>query len=61
MGCGASRVAIGLACEAIFLGPEDPIADACAIGFYAACPTLLKWIQGKVFTTDKACHLVHLC
>ena len=61
LGCGASRVAIGLACEAIFFGPEDPIADACAIGFYAACPTLLKWIQGKVFTTDKACHLVHLC
>jgi hypothetical protein len=44
LGCKASSVAITLACETIFLGPIDPIADICAIGFIAACPTLLKWI-----------------
>lgn len=61
MGCGASDVAITLACETIFLGPEDPIADACAAGFIAACPTLLSWIQNKVFSSSKACSLVHMC
>lgn len=61
LGCGASDVAITLACETIFLGPEDPVADACAVGFIAACPTLLKWIQGKIFSPSKACSLVHLC
>jgi len=61
MGCGASDVAITAACEVIFLGPEDPAADLCAAGFIAACPTLLKWIQGKIFSADKACALVRLC
>ena len=61
LGCGASDVAITLACETVFLGPEDPVADICAAGFIAACPTLLKWIQGKIFSTSKACSLVHLC
>ena len=32
MGCGASDVAITLACETVFLGPEDPVADICAAG-----------------------------
>ncbi len=60
-GCGASDVAITAACETIFGGPEDPIADFCAAGFIASCPTLLKWIEGKVFSPAKACTLVKLC
>ena len=60
-GCGAADTAITLACEGIFLGPEDPVADVCAAGFIAACPTLLKWIEGKIFTPTKACTLVRLC
>jgi hypothetical protein len=61
LGCTASSVAITLACETIFGGPLDPLADVCAGGFIAACPTLLKWIEGKIFSSDKACRLVHLC
>ena len=61
MGCGMSDVAITAACETIFLGPEDPVADACAVGFIAACPTLLSWIEKKVFSPEKACGLVRLC
>ncbi len=61
MGCGASDLAITLACETIFLGPEDPVANACAVGFIAACPTLLSWIDNNAFTSVKACGLVRLC
>lgn len=60
-GCGVSDVAIGGVCETVFGGPEDPVADVCAAGFVTACPSLASWIEGKVFTTEKACHLVRLC
>ena len=61
MGCGMSDVAITVACETVFLGPEDPVADICAAGFIAACPTLLSWIEKKTFSPDRACGLVRLC
>ncbi|TNV83405.1 hypothetical protein FGO68_gene8923 [Halteria grandinella] len=60
-GCGLADAAITGACEAVFLGPEDPLADACAIGFIAACPTLSHWIEQKTFSTDRACKLIHMC
>ena len=59
-GCGTTDRAITLACKN-FIGPEDSVADVCAAGFIAACPTLLKWIEGKIFTPTKACTLVRLC
>jgi hypothetical protein len=60
-GCGLADAAITTGCEVAFFGPEDPLADACAIAFIAACPTLAKWIENKTFTTEKACQLVKMC
>ncbi len=33
-GCTLTRPAIAAACELIFAGPEDPLADICAGGFW---------------------------
>ena len=60
-GCGVGDVAIGSACEVVFFGPENPLADICAVGFIAACPTLAKWIEQKTFSNDRACQLIHMC
>lgn len=60
-GCGAADAGMTAACEAVFLGPEDPLADICAAGFIAACPTLLSWVENHVYSTDKACALIHMC
>ena len=60
-GCGLADGAITAACEVAFGGPEDPLADLCAIGFISACPKLAKMIEQKTYTSDKACSIVHMC
>ena len=60
-GCGLADVAITAACEAVFLGPEDPLAEICAIGFIASCPIFAGWIEKHIYTNEKACQKIHMC
>ena len=60
-GCRAADGPIVGACELFLGGPEDPLADICAVGFVKACPTLAGWIEKKVFSPVKACQLIHMC
>ena len=60
-GCLLADAAITGICEAAFLGPEDPLAEICAIAFIKACSTFAGWIAQKAFSPDKACHFIHMC
>ena len=54
-GCGAVDVAVDLACEVIFLGPEDPAAELCAVAFDAACPTIASAIASGITQPVRPC------
>ena len=60
-GCDIGDASVVAACEAAGLGPEDPLADACAIGFGWAfnheCKKLMD--EGLSMTYD-ACK-DHVC
>ena len=60
-GCQTSDKAITGSCETAFLGPFDPLSEVCAVSFMAACPTIAKWIEEKIYTADKACHHLRMC
>ncbi len=60
-GCLLADAAITAICETAFLGPEDPLAEICALAFIKACPTFAGWIAQKTFSPDKACHFIHMC
>ena len=60
-GCGAVDVAVDLACEVIFLGPEDPAADLCAAGFDAACPIIASQLAKGVTDPNALCSKASLC
>ena len=60
-GCLLADAAITAICEAVFLGPEDPLAEICVLAFIKACPTFSAWIAQKTFSPDKACHFIHMC
>ena len=60
-GCGAVDVAVDLACEAIFLGPEDPAADLCAAAFDAACPIIAGQLAKGVTDPKALCSKASLC
>jgi hypothetical protein len=38
------------ACENALPDPFGLLSDIFAIGLIAACPTLHKWVEGKIFT-----------
>jgi len=57
-------------CEVVGLGPEDPLADACAVfAVTVACPwavdKITSWIGSHAAMTaisgDKACSELHIC
>lgn len=60
-GCGSVDAGMTAACEKVFKGPFDPVADVCSTGFISACPTLLNLIEKKAFSADKACSIINLC
>ena len=60
-GCLLADAEITAICEGAFLGPEDPLADICAVGFIAACSTFAGWIARHTFTPQKACSFIHMC
>eukprot|EP01126_Amoeba_proteus_P022328 TRINITY_DN22591_c0_g1_i2.p1 TRINITY_DN22591_c0_g1~~TRINITY_DN22591_c0_g1_i2.p1 ORF type:complete len:180 (+),score=25.48 TRINITY_DN22591_c0_g1_i2:366-905(+) len=61
-GCAALDIDGVAACEAIGLGPEDPLADICATAVVAACPFVLSLLTDKLnVDPEKVCELIHLC
>merc|ERR1719192_2026766 len=50
-------------CEAVFLGPEDPLADACALAIPYICPKLMSLItQGDSDkAVQKTCETLKFC
>ena len=60
-GCKYAKPAIVGSCELFLGGPEDPLADLCAVGFVRECPTIAGWIEKKVFSPQRACQLIRMC
>jgi hypothetical protein len=61
-GCDAADgIAISL-CEAAGLGPEDPLADACAAALCGACGWFVSdWVDKKIHNGKKLCQHIHWC
>lgn len=61
-GCSLiTRAAMAAACEAAGVGPEDPLADACAVALFAACGEIAKLIADHVTHPGKLCHKANIC
>ena len=60
-GCLLADAEITAICETVFLGPEDPLADICAVGFIKACSMFAGWIAQHTFTPQRACSTIHMC
>merc|ERR1712164_124208 len=48
-------------CEAIGLGPEDPLADACASAVVVGCPIAASMLAKGVGTPGAVCDAVGQC
>jgi hypothetical protein len=61
-GCDAAdAIAISL-CEAAGLGPEDPLADACAAALCGACSWFVSdWVDKKIHDGKTLCDHIHWC
>ena len=60
-GCNVAGPALDAACAGIFAGPEDPATILCITGVIKYCPTILKWIEGKMYSPTKACTQLKIC
>ena len=61
-GCGwiFKAEVVGM-CELAGMGPEDPLADICAVALVASCAEIAKLVTDHVTDPAKLCDLVHLC
>merc|ERR1711862_592149 len=61
-GCGIITDAFATAaCEAIGLGPEDPLADLCVAVIAEGCPEILKLIQEGIGAPSAICGDLNYC
>ncbi len=55
------KAEVTAACETALGGPEDPLADACALAFIGACSYFAGQIQKHAFSPKSACSHLHMC
>jgi len=60
-GCALVDAELTGLCETFGLGPEDPMSDICSIAFIAACPALVKLIEGGIKNPAELCQKVSFC
>lgn len=61
-GCDAADPIADAACEAAGIGPEDPLADACAVALDAACGILVEYfVDDHIHASSALCDRIHWC